>query len=80
MDLDLLPLVLIVTPIVLGIIILVIGVIFFAVVLPPAKRALAEKKRHQQEAEGLSGGHDSWSAGDDDGAGPTAADGAPPAE
>ena len=43
MDVELLPLVLIVTPIVLAVIVLVIGVIFFTVVLPPAKRALRRR-------------------------------------
>jgi hypothetical protein len=48
-DIDLLWLVLIVTPIVLAVIILVIGLIFFRVLLPPTKRALAERREPPAE-------------------------------
>ena len=41
---DLITIVLIVTPIVLGVILLVIGVIFFTVVIPPTKQKLAERR------------------------------------
>jgi predicted membrane channel-forming protein YqfA (hemolysin III family) len=41
---ELLTIVLIVTPIVLGVILLVIGVTFFVVVIPPARRKLAERR------------------------------------
>jgi thioredoxin reductase len=41
---DLITIVLIVTPIVLGVILLVIGVIFFTVVIPPTRQKLAERR------------------------------------
>lgn len=73
MDIDVLWLVLIVTPIVMAVIILVIGIIFFRVLLPPTKKALADR-RAQQEADGLAGGRDAWTGADDDGGHPTAVD------
>lgn len=73
MDIDLLWLVLIVTPIVMAIIILVIGLLFFRALRKPTRDALAQR-RAQQEAEGLSGGRDSWTGADDDGGHPTPTD------
>ena len=46
---DLITLVLIVTPIVLGVILLVIGVIFFTVVIPPTRQKLAERRATERE-------------------------------
>ena len=69
MDIDLLWLVLIVTPIVMAIILLVIGLLFFRALRKPTRDALAQR-RAQQEAEGLSGGRDSWTGADDDGGHP----------
>ncbi len=48
---DLITIVLIVTPIVLGVILLVIGVIFFTVVIPPTRQKLAEKLAERRKAE-----------------------------
>ncbi|MDO8337865.1 MAG: hypothetical protein Q7T15_06380 [Microcella sp.] len=73
MDIDLLWLVLIVTPIVMAIIILVIGLLFFRALRKPTRDALAQR-RAQQEAEGLSGGRDAWTGADDDGGHPTPTD------
>ncbi|GAA1703370.1 hypothetical protein GCM10009792_24420 [Microcella alkalica] len=73
MDIDLLWLVLIVTPIVMAVIILVIGLLFFRALRKPTRDALAQR-RAQQEAERLSGGRDSWTGADDDGGHPTPTD------
>jgi len=47
---DLITIVLIVTPIVLGVILLVIGVIFFTVVIPPTRKKLAERREGDRKA------------------------------
>ena len=47
---DLITIVLIVTPIVLGVILLVIGVIFFTVVIPPTRQKLAERRAAEVNA------------------------------
>lgn len=73
MDIDVLWLVLIVTPIVMALIILVIGVLFFRALRKPTRDALA-RQRAQQEADGLAGGRDAWTGADDDGAHPTEVD------
>ena len=73
MDIDLLWLVLIVTPLVMAVIILVIGVLFFRALRQPTRDALA-RQRAQQEAGGLEGGRDSWTGVDDDGGHPTEVD------
>lgn len=70
MDIDLLWIVLIVTPIVMAVIILVIGLLFFRALRKPTRDALAERRR-QDEAGGLAGGRDSWTGADDDGGHPT---------
>jgi len=69
-EIDLLWIVLIVTPLVMAVIILVIGVLFFRALRQPTRDALAERRR-QQEAGGLDGGRDSWTGADDDGGHPT---------
>lgn len=55
---DLITIVLIVTPIVLGVILLVIGVIFFTVVIPPTRQKLAERRAAEASASDAKNGSD----------------------